>query len=380
MNENYKRESIEFLKDIVDIKTVNGTDDEGNLAEFISNYFKKHNIDSWVDRIDNKHANVYATIKGKRNNPILWNGHLDTVPYGDLDNWTVNPQVHTLDNQGRIFGRGTSDMKSGLAAMVFTLANIDFVPENTIYFAGTCDEESNGVGAKRIVEKKLFEDCDKMIIAEPTSMNIGVAQKGCVWLEVNVRGKTAHSAYPEKGINAIECGIMIFLEIKKYLNSYYNRILGKPTIQLNVINGGNRTNMVSDTAKLIFDIRYIPEIKINEFKGIVDGIVSDLIKKKKGLSITLKWKNERRSFEISKDSSFYQVIKDTMKECNVNNMDIGINFFTDASIIAEEGSNKEVILLGPGEPEMAHKPDEFMYLDKYIDAIKVFNRILKKQF
>ena len=145
------KKSIALLKEILAIPSVNGADNEGAVAEFIANYLKEKHIDAFVQQIDETHANIIAKLEGKSSETVVWNGHLDTVPYGSTEEWNTDPSI-PVEKNGRIYARGASDMKSGLAAMVYLLGEIGESgekPEQTILFLGTCDEEKSGLGAEK---------------------------------------------------------------------------------------------------------------------------------------------------------------------------------------------------------------------------------------
>ena len=120
MEKTAAEDAVKLLKDILEIPSVNGKDDEGAVAEYLDQYFKSYGIESRVDRIDETHANVIALIPGESGETEIWNGHLDTVPYGDLDKWETEPWK-VEEREGKLFARGASDMKSGLAAILCLL-------------------------------------------------------------------------------------------------------------------------------------------------------------------------------------------------------------------------------------------------------------------
>ena len=251
------KESISLLKEILAIPSVNGVDDEGSVAEFIGNYLKEKNIDASVQKIDETHANIIARLEGKSSETIVWNGHLDTVPYGNLEEWNTNPSF-PVEKNGRIYARGASDMKSGLAAMVYLLGKIGESgqkPEQTILFLGTCDEEKGGLGAEKILEKIDLSSSSLLLIGEPIGCKLGVAQKGCVWAQLNISGKTSHGAYPEEGYNAVEYGMKVVGRIKRWVTEYEHRVLGTATAQVTMIQGGIAPNMTPDFAEILLDIR-----------------------------------------------------------------------------------------------------------------------------
>ena len=150
-------------------------------------------------------ANVLARIPGRTHTkaPLL-NGHLDTVPHGG--GWSSSAGAAT-QRDGKIYGRGASDMKSGLAALLYAFwdfARSGKAPRRDVLFAGICDEESGGLGACALAESGALNGVSSIVIGEPTELGMGLAAKGCLWLRLQVRGRTSHGAYPQRGINAIE--------------------------------------------------------------------------------------------------------------------------------------------------------------------------------
>lgn len=215
--------AVELLKELLTIRSVNGRDDEGAVAEYLCKYFEQSGISAHIQRIDATHANVLAELEGESDDaPIFWNGHLDTVPYGDTGEWKTDPAV-PVERDGFLYGRGASDMKSGLAAMVYALCEYKKsgrpVP-HTIHFLGTCDEEKGGIGAREILKEVPETSIGTLLIGEPTGCRLGVAQKGCLWLEIEAHGKTSHGAYPQEGCNAVEQAMALTGEIETYVKSF----------------------------------------------------------------------------------------------------------------------------------------------------------------
>ncbi len=252
-----KEEALKLLKELLALPTVNGRDDEGSAAKYLDAYFKAHGIESRVDRIDQTHANVLAFIPGQSEETVIWNGHLDTVPYGDPKNWDSDPSVPT-EKEGKIYARGASDMKSGLAAMAYALTHLPNPPKKSIQFIGTCDEEKGGIGARRVVEENQLCQSDFMIIGEPTDLRPGIAQKGCLWLRIRIMGATSHGAYPEKGVNAIHYLFRLADKLKDYVSNFRHPVLGASTAQVNWISGGAAYNMTADLCQAVLDIRMTP--------------------------------------------------------------------------------------------------------------------------
>lgn len=372
------KKSIALLKEILAIPSVNGADNEGAVAEFIANYLKEKHIDAFVQQIDETHANIIAKLEGKSSETVVWNGHLDTVPYGNTEEWNTDPSI-PVEKNGRIYARGASDMKSGLAAMVYLLGEIGESgekPEQTILFLGTCDEEKSGLGAEKILEEIDLSSGSLLLIGEPTGCKLGVAQKGCIWAQLNISGKTSHGAYPEEGYNAVEYGMKIVRRIKKWVTEYEHRLLGTATAQVTMIQGGIAPNMTPDFAEILLDIRIVPGISAEDVEKKIKKICWEEVEETNGeVKFEVRIKNARRAIEIAEEERWLKEFKAYLKQNDAETEEIGINYFTDASILTKKESEIPVLLFGPGEPRLAHKPNEFVELEKYEKYIEILGEI-----
>lgn len=372
------RHEEEFLNQVLQIPTVNGRDDEGKLARFLAKYLKDCGVNAAVREIDKKHANIVAVIEGKTKEKVIWNGHLDTVPYGKLSEWNTQPD-QPEKRHGCIYARGASDMKSGLAAMVYVLGEMkrrSHIPRQTIYFIGTCDEEKGGLGAEQVLKEHLMDDAALLLIGEPTEGRIGTAQKGCVWLRAIVHGETSHGAYPQQGINAIEYGICFFEALKKKISEFEHMLLGKPTIQITEFSGGIAPNMTPDEAEICMDIRIIPEISANDILKWAEEIRKTMIEKAgKRLAIELRLENLRKAIETDPGNKWVRRVERVLRYETGEIVHTGIHFFTDASILTRDREDLPVIILGPGKDELAHKANEYVEIEKYLQYIRILRRL-----
>jgi len=369
------KEAVQLLKDLLAIPSVNGRDDEGKMAEYLCEYFKAAGLASFVQRLDETHANVIAVLEGgEENPPVLWNGHLDTVPYGERAEWESDPAV-PAERDGFLYARGASDMKSGLAAMVYALCACKKsgarVPR-TIRFIGTCDEEKNGLGARGILKEGLLGSAAELLIGEPTGCRMGVAQKGCLWLEMEVSGRTSHGAYPEEGCNAVEEAAALAGDIRDYVTSYIHPVLGASTAQITQIQGGVAPNMTPDACTLLMDIRMVPGLTKDMILAEAKRLAEERGRLAKGLfRAEFHVKNDRRAIETAPEHSFAERLSRCIEKNGLKTELTGINYFTDASILAADAPEKAVLLFGPGEPGMAHKPNERVELARYEKAIEI---------
>lgn len=372
--EEYQKEALELLKELLSIPSVNGSDDERVIAKHIYDLLKKYQITAELQEIDDHHANVIAFLEGKqKERTVIWNGHLDTVSYGNLSEWDTTPYV-PVQVHNKLYARGASDMKSGLAAMLYALITMkkrEIQPIANICFIGTCDEEKGGLGATAILERNIIKDAEALIIGEPTDCQLGIAQKGCIWLELLTFGKTGHGAYPEEGTNAIHFGFKAAGRLRQYLEQFSHPLLGKTTAQITMVNGGIAPNMTPDQCTLLMDIRITPNVNLqmvlSELEYICMKLKDEATHK---LEFEYQIKNYRLPVETVPDNEWVDKFRRAQQAVKRPVRDIGINYFTDASILVKEKSDLPVLLFGPGEPNMAHKPNEWVSVDQYDQSIQ----------
>lgn len=379
MTSKEQNEAIKLLKNILEIPTVNGKSNEALLAKYLQEYFQSYGIDAKVQTVDENRSNLIVDISGLNSDVLmLWNGHLDTVPYGNLDGWESDPAKPVIiDN--KVYARGASDMKSGLAAMVHSLCFMKesgIVPHCNIRFIATCDEESGGTGAMKIIEDELLGSPSVMIIAEPTDCNIGIAQKGCLWLKIFIEGKTSHGAYPQEGINAVQYGFEICSELKSFIQQFFHPVLKEATAEITSINGGISPNMIPDSCEIIMDIRMTPELNLAKVLNELDEICEKYAKlNRQLLEIRYEVINHRSSVYTNESNQWVRQLKDLVSNQGFNAKMMGINYFTDASIFTEKNKDFPVVLFGPGSPSMAHKSNEYVEISKYKMAIEVMKNL-----
>lgn len=386
-SEENREAAVKLLTDLLAIPSVNGRDREGEVAFFVQEYFSAHGITSRVQEIDERHANVTAFIPGRDpSKTMILNGHLDTVPYGSLNAWHSDPAVPVI-RDGRIYGRGASDMKSGLAAIVFSLcalADRGEAPACSILFIGTCDEEKGGLGAEAALAYLRDEGIKKgsgvrpfMLIGEPTLLRPGTAQKGCLWLQLTVQGRTSHGAYPAQGINAIACGMRTADAISAYVSSFTHPLLGDATAQVTRIEGGVANNMTPDSCTLVMDIRLVPGVTADQVLEKGREALEAEQKNHPGLLISFDPLTSRRAIEIDPGHGKVTALQALLRKAGCDDAPIGISFFTDASIL-DRDDEMDICLFGPGDPALCHQPDEYVEIDRYLEAIRVLETFYKE--
>ncbi len=388
------KDAVDFLKELLAVPSVNGRDDEGQAAEFLCGFFREAGLEARVQRIDGTHANVLAVLEGEdKTNDFVWNGHLDTVPYGKPEEWDSDPAV-PCERDGFLYARGASDMKGGLAAMAYALCAFKRSGKRvpvTIRFIGTCDEEKGGLGAEAVLKEQLLGKPCGILIGEPTGCLAGVAQKGCLWLEIRAQGRTSHGAYPGEGCNAVELGAALAGRIGDYVRGYAHPVLGSSTAQITRLSGGLAPNLTPDACTILMDIRMVPgltadmvllkarellEEQNRQREQAAGGEACPAAEFRADFSVL----NSRRAVEIAPDHGMAACLRESLAARGMDTGLTGINYFTDASVLARDDMELPVLLFGPGEPDMAHKPNERLSLDRFRQSIRIYMDLIENGF
>lgn len=224
----------------------------------------------WLEEIGCWRVDSFEEIPGRPNLLGYWgrgegptfvfNGHLDVVPAGDEKTWTRPPYGAVVEGD-RIFGRGAADMKSGIAAMLGAVAALQAagveLPGN-VCFQLVSDEESAGRHGTGYLARRGLLRGEGAIVAEPTSLMVGVGERGALWAKVKSYGRSAHGSVPHEGISAVEKLAKAILALHGRQLGKEHPSFGKPTLNVGVVRGGQKVNVVPDYAECEIDRRLVP--------------------------------------------------------------------------------------------------------------------------
>ncbi|HFQ1599820.1 TPA: ArgE/DapE family deacylase [Staphylococcus aureus] len=391
-----EKEKIQLLADIVELQTENNN--EIDVCNYLKDLFDKYDIKSEILKVNEHRANIVAEIGN--GSPILaLSGHMDVVDAGNQDNWTY-PPFQLTEKAGKLYGRGTTDMKSGLMALVITLIELkeqNQLPQGTIRLLATAGEEKEQEGAKLLADKGYLDDVDGLIIAEPTGSGIYYAHKGSMSCKVTATGKAVHSSVPFIGDNAIDTLLEFYnlfkekySELKQQDTKHeldvapmFKSLIGKEiseedanyasglTAVCSIINGGKQFNSVPDEASLEFNVRPVPEYDNDFIESFFQNIINDVDSNKLSLDIP----SNHRPVTSDKNSKLITTIKDVASSY-VDKDDIFVSALvgaTDASsFLGDNKDNVDLAIFGPGNPLMAHQIDEYIEKDMYLKYIDIF--------
>lgn len=397
-----EQEKVQLLADIVNLQTENNN--EIDVCNYLKDLFDKYNIKSEILKVNEHRANIVAEI-GNGSPVLALSGHMDVVDAGNQDSWTY-PPFQLTEKDGKLYGRGTTDMKGGLMALVISLIELkeqNELPQGTIRLLATAGEEKEQEGAKLLADKGYLDDVDGLIIAEPTGPGIYYAHKGSMSCKVTATGKAVHSSVPFIGDNAIDTLLEFYNQFKvKYselknndsnheldVSPMFKSMIGKGfseedanyasglTAVCSIINGGKQFNSVPDEASLEFNVRPVPEYDNDYIEKFFQNIIYDVDSNK----LTLEIPSNHRPVTSDKNSKLIAAIKDVASSY-VEKDDIFVSVLvgaTDASsFLGDNKNNVDLAIFGPGNPLMAHQIDEYIEKDMYLKYIDIFKEVAIK--
>lgn len=372
-----KQEKIKLLQDVIRIKSVNGNEEE--VATYIQKLLKQHEIESELVPYAPGRSSLVATIKNGSGKVLGLTGHMDVVDAGDATEWMYPPfEAHIEGN--KLYGRGSTDMKSGLMAMVIAMIELKEAGlpiDGTIKLLATVGEEVGELGAGDLTKKGYANDLDGLIIGEPSNYNLGYTHMGSINYEVTSIGKESHSSMPEQGINAIDhlndFITIVNEEMGKITKEYEDDELGRTIHNVTVIRGGEQVNSIPGKATLQGNIRSLPEFDNDQVINLLQKIV-DQLNQKPTYRLTLTIDYNKIPVKANKDSQLIQVIQSQFdKPLPV----FGAAGTTDAAEFVKADKKFDFVVFGPGVTTLPHAVNEYVEIDNYLDMIDKYQAIAK---
>lgn len=377
--------SVEMIRRLVAFDT---TSRDSNLAliDFVRDYLKALGIDSQLvfDESGRK-ANLFATLGPAGKPGLMLSGHTDVVPV-DGQEWSTDPfKVEQRD--GRLFGRGTCDMKSFLAvilALTPEFARADL--RTPLHLAFSYDEEVGCLGVRRLIADLAKRDIRPIacVVGEPTEMKVIRAHKGKLSVRARVRGFECHSSLAPKGVNAIQYAA----EAIAYLNRMGKRIaetgpfdrefdIPHTTVHTGLIQGGTALNIVPKDCWFDFEFRHLPADDPNAlFAEVRKFAESELQPQMRRVHADTGFSWEELSSFPGLDTSEDADITALAKAASGGNATAKVAFGTEAGLFDEAGI--PTIICGPGSIDQAHKPNEFVALDQIAQCEAFLRRLVER--
>ncbi|ECL8005342.1 TPA: ArgE/DapE family deacylase [Listeria innocua] len=367
---------IQILKDIVNIDSTNGHEEQ--VANYLQKLFAEYGIESEKVQYDVDRASLVSEIGSNDGKVLAFSGHMDVVDAGDVSKWKF-PPFEATEHEGKIYGRGATDMKSGLAAMVIAMIELHEEKQKLngkIRLLATVGEEVGELGAEQLTQKGYADDLDGLIIGEPSGHRIVYAHKGSINYTVKSTGKNAHSSMPEFGVNAIDNLLLFYNEVEKFVKSIdaTNEILGDFIHNVTVIDGGNQVNSIPEKAQLQGNIRSIPEMDNETVKQVLVKIINKL-NKQENVNLELIFDYDKQPVFSDKNSDLVHIAKSVASDIVKEEIPLlGISGTTDAAEFTKAKKEFPVIIFGPGN-ETPHQVNENVPVKNYLEMVDVYKRI-----
>ena len=370
-----RREScVGFLRDA--LRTPSVAPNEAAMGALIASRLGGSRVAVRVVEAEPGRPNVLATARGAGPGPVLLvNDHMDTVPAGPRDEWSVDPFVAEV-RDGWVWGRGAVDSKGGLCAMV--MATEIFLAaggpaRGELFMTAVCDEEvGSRLGTRHLLKQGLIRG-DYGIVCEPTGNRIEIAAKGVLHVEISTKGRMAHGGKPWAGINAIAHMARIIEGLNGYAVELARRshpIVGAPSVTIGTIQGGTVPNMVASDCRLTVDRRILPGESsadvIAEISAVVAKIAAGDLQMNVSTRVLLDWP----SVQVSPDSPVVRALSTALTEVLGKAPEIGgKDGGTDAAWIFKE-AGIPMIHFSPGESRLVLAADERVEITAYMAAIE----------
>ena len=377
--------AVTMTKQMIQIESTDHGTYENAMANWITSQLAPYpNVQLTRQEVLPGRPNLMAELPGDPALPaLIMICHMDTVVVGD--GWTL-PPFEAIEKNGKIYGRGACDMKSGLACCLSAfqyaaemLKASGKTPKQTLKLICSMDEEDFMRGSEACIQSGWITDHDWVIDAEPTNGQIQMAHKGRTWYEIDVQGHTAHASTPWKGADAIAAMSEIICEIRHaILYTPVHPDMGSSTVTFGQITGGYRPYVVPDHCKVWIDMRLVPPLNTEKTNAIVEAAITHAEQSVSGISATYKITGDRPPIEQNLDSPLLANLKMSCQEITGQTPQVScFTGYTDTSVIAGQLHNRNCMSYGPGCLEAAHQPDEWVVIDDILRCEQVYQQLVK---
>ncbi len=365
-------DAVALTRDMIRFNTVNPPGNERPLAEMLGRMLDDAGFAVAYHEFAPGRASLIARAGNGDKPPLCLTGHIDTVPLGARP-WSMDPFAGEID-AGRLYGRGSSDMKSGVAAIV--AATIGLMPalrdSPGVALVITAGEETGCEGAYHLAGLGAeLGDAGAVVVGEPTSNYPFVGHKGALWLKARTQGVTAHGSMPEKGVNAVYAAAKAIGKLEDFdFNVARHKVLGGPTLNVGTVHGGMNINSVPDRAEIGIDIRTIPGQDHGRLRAGLGGYLGDAVEIETMVDVGGVWTDPDDPWM----RSVFAIMGRLLGEKPVTR---AATYFTDASALTPAYGGPPTVILGPGEAAMAHQTDEYCEVARIEQAVAAYAEIVR---
>ena len=368
---------INLLQELVKIPSVCG--DEAKIAKFVGDWMKQNGLPVRTLEARPNRPDVITVLKGSKPGPhLMLNGHMDTVEVGR--DWTRNPFDGAIEDD-RMYGRGTYDMKSGLACMLWAVAACreEGLPKRgELIVAAVVDEEAIDWGTYALIQQGFTKNVDFALVAESTDLKLVTAHKGRVVLDIEVQGRTAHSRHPSRGVNAIDRAAQLLAALPRITDPVH-AIFGRSTVNTLRIEGGqDQVMLVPDRCRLLIEKCLVPGYSSQQALEDTRQLIQDL-------NIQALANFVERStpfcdpFEISTTNPYVKLVANIAHKVLGREPDISFHEGPCDSCLLVNQGKVPTLEFGPTGGRL-HEPDEYVEVESVKKTAEVYLELLRQTF
>ena len=372
---------IEQLADLVRIDSTNpglvpDGAGEAAVAEYVAEAMREIGLEVDVWEPEPGRPNVVGVLPGTGGGrSLMLNAHTDTVGVEGMD----DPFMPRIED-GRMYGRGTQDMKGSLAAQlaaVRALQEVGVELAGDVIVAAVIDEEHKSRGTEAVTERY---DADGAVVTEPTDLELALAHKGFVWVDVTTRGRAAHGSRPDEGVDANMHMGRVLARLDNLEQELRRRdghpLVGAPSLHAAQIEGGTASSVYAAQCRLRVERRTIPGESAAQAVEEVQAILDALDAEDPSFDATCEQAFARRPFEVARDAPVAEAVRGAASDVlGQVPPDVGQTFWTDAALLAEAGT--ETVVLGPVGDGL-HTTEEWVDLDSVVQLAEILARTAQR--
>lgn len=369
---------IDIAKELIAFDTSGPPTKEQPCAQWIKDFLEDIGFEAELQVVEKDRANVIGKIGRGKGPGLVLSGHMDVVLAGDPNLWKVTGPFEPVVKDGRLYGRGACDMKGPDACIlqaVKELAKESYKRQLSVVF--TAGEDTGGWYVTKVIEENKITTADAMygVIPEPSMMEIIPIHKGSGGAEVLIHGRAAHSSKPELGINANQKAadyLYALRGLQSKLDETRHPLLGPTTVECTMMNGGFKSNIIPDQARLTLNFRLIPEHKDPEVsRKWFEDIIASLSSKDPEFKAELTRHGASEPLNVPLDSRIVATLRDIL-----GTRIVGAPYYTEAVNYTKAGI--PTVICGPGSIDQAHTPDEYVSLEQLELGLSTFKEAVKR--
>lgn len=353
-----------------------GAPGEEGCAEFLRGV-----LDAWGFRTERQEAapgrpNLIARIgEARGGRSLMFNGHLDVVGIEGM----IHPPFSAVERDGRLYGRGSADMKGGIAAMCAAahLAAAQGIA-GEIIIAAVADEEYVSLGTRALIESGVRADA--CVVTEPTKLAIMPAHRGFVWLEVEVTGRAAHGSRWDIGVDAIRHAGLLLAELDRIdsdvLPQREHPLLGRGSLHASLISGGLGYSTYPDRCVIGLERRTIPGETTADVVAEMERACEVVRAHRPSFAAQVRLGGAQGPSDVNTDAPLVLALRDALRASGEQVRIEGMSAWTDAALLNEAGI--PAVCFGPGDISLAHAAEEYIPLDEIDRARDVLSALARR--